>query len=132
MAERRARRISDRLSQRVYTLEPARPRLSRAIALALVCMLSAVAGAAAVTAWQARHAGVPRVECKAAPIDESQQATDLARARLALAEESAARAAVQTTADRNAAELARLTGELQFLRGQSRGAAAAQPASPGP
>ena len=132
MAERRTRRISDRLSQRVYTLEPARPRLSRAIVLALVCVLSAVAGAVAVMAWQARHTGAPFAECKAAPIDESQQATDLARARLALAEESAARAAVQTTADRNAAELARLTGELQFLRGQSRGAAAAQPASPGP
>jgi hypothetical protein len=132
MAERRARRISARLSQRVYTLEPARPRLFRTIVLALVCVLGAVAGAAAVKAWQARHTGALRAECWTAPIDESQQAKDLARARLALAEESAARAAVQTTADRNAAEITRLTGDLQFLRGQSRGAPAARPASPPP
>jgi hypothetical protein len=132
MAERHARRLSDRLSRRDYTLEPARPRLFRAMVLALVCMLGAVAGAVVVPAWQARHAGAARAQCTAAPIDENQQAKDLARARLALAEESAARAAVQTTADHNAAELARLTGELQFLRGQSRGALAARSVPPPP
>jgi len=44
---------------------------------------------------------------------------ELERTRLALAQESTARAAVQKTADASAAEVRRLNTELLFLRGQS-------------
>ena len=64
------------------------------------------------------------------PVDENLQHTELARTRLALAEESAARAAVQVSADHAAAEVARLSAELRFLRGQSGGRPAAQSATP--
>ena len=44
---------------------------------------------------------------------------ELERTRLALAQESTARAAVQKAADASAAEVGRLNTELLFLRGQS-------------
>jgi hypothetical protein len=46
-----------------------------------------------------------------------------------LAQESAARAAVQKTADSAAADVARLGNELQFLRGQSKTTPRAQAAA---
>jgi len=84
-------------------------------------VLCAGAGAALVTAWQAKRAGMPPAQCTVAPVDEDAQQKALIRARLALAEESAARAVVQKTADDAAAEVARLNAQLQFLRGQNRG-----------
>jgi hypothetical protein len=63
---------------------------------------------------------MPPARCAPASVDEGQQQTELARARLALAQESAARAAVQKSADSAAADVARLNVELQFLRGQSK------------
>lgn len=130
MAERRGRRIADRLSQGAFTLERTRPPLLRAILRTLVCVFCAVAGAVGITAWHAYRASQPPQLCVAPPVDENQQQTELARARLALAGESAARAAVQTSADKAAAEVARLGAELRFLRGQGGGRAAAQDASP--
>ncbi|WP_341272033.1 hypothetical protein [Paraburkholderia ginsengiterrae] len=65
-----------------------------------------------------------------APVDESAQQKELIRARLALAQESAARAVVQKTADSAAADVARLNAEVQFLRGQSKGRSLAQDAAP--
>jgi len=44
---------------------------------------------------------------------------ELERTRLALAQESAARAAVQKAADASAADASRLNSEMLFLRGQS-------------
>jgi hypothetical protein len=79
-----------------------------------------VLGAAALAGWDAHRAGMPPGRCAPEPIDEGQQQTELARARLALAQESAARAAVQKSADSAAADVARLNVELQFLRGQSK------------
>ena len=55
----------------------------------------------------------------------------LTRARLALAQESAARAAVQKAADGAAAEVTRINAELQFLRGHSRGLPRRHPAPEG-
>ncbi|SDR24833.1 hypothetical protein SAMN05443245_3911 [Paraburkholderia fungorum] len=124
MAERRGRRIADSLSQGDFTLERTRPPLFRAMLRALVCVFCAVAGAVGITAWHAYRADLPPQPCVALPVDENQQQTELARARLALAEESAARAAVQTSADKAAAEVARLAAELRFLRGQSGGQSA--------
>lgn len=125
-ASRRVARAAYALSRRVYTLQPARPLAVRAAAWVLACTLSAVAGAAALTAWQAQRAGIAHEPCTVEPVNEGTQQTELARTRLALAQESAARAAVQRSADSAAADVARLTAELQFLRGQSK----TQPAAP--
>lgn len=118
MAEHRDRRLAGHLSQGSFTLEPTRPLLLRVMGRALVCAFCAVAGAAGITVWHAQHGGLQPDQCSAAPVDDNLQQTELARTRLALAEESAARAAVQVSADQAAAEAARLTGELRFLRGQ--------------
>jgi hypothetical protein len=118
------------LSQAAFTLERTRPPLFRVMVRALVCVFCAVAGAVGITAWHAQRASQPPEQCVAPPVDETRQQTELARARLALAEESAARAAVQTSADNAAAEVARLSAELRFLRGQSGGRTAAQSAPP--
>jgi hypothetical protein len=109
------------LSGRVYTLQPARPLALRVAVWAAACGFSAVVGAAALTAWHAQRAGMAQSQCAPEPVDESRQQTELARSRLALAQESAARAAVQKMADNAAADVARLNAELQFLRGQSKG-----------
>lgn len=130
MAERRGRRCADSLSQGVFTLERTRAPLLRAMLRALACVFCAVAGAGGITAWHAHRANLPPQPCIAPPVDENQQQTELARARLALAEESAARAAVQSSADQAAAEVARLGAEVRFLRGQGGGRAAAQDSSP--
>jgi hypothetical protein len=116
MAERRFSRDAGSLAHRAYTLQPARPLVLRVTRWVLVCAL----GAAVVVAWHAQRAGAPVDQCSAAPIDETADQAELARTRLALAQESAARAAVQKTADSAATDVARLNAELQFLRGQGK------------
>ncbi|CAE6800212.1 hypothetical protein [Paraburkholderia haematera] len=120
MVERRFSRDAGSLAHRAYTLQPARPLVLRVILWVLVCALGAAGGAVAVAAWHAQRAGTPADQCHAAPVDEDHEQTELARTRLALAQELAARAAVQKTADGAAADVARLNAELQFLRGQSK------------
>ncbi|WP_408291091.1 hypothetical protein [Paraburkholderia sediminicola] len=85
-----------------------------------MCALGAAGGAAAVVVWQSQRAGTPADQCSAAPVDEGADQAELARTRLALAQESAARAAVQKTADSAVTDVARLNAELQFLHGQSK------------
>lgn len=98
---------------------------------AIVCGLSALAGAAAVVVGEARRTGIPQTQqCLPAPVDKSAGQTELARSRLALEQESAARMAVQKTADSAAADVTRLNTELQFLRGQSKAAPHAQTPTP--
>ncbi|NPT42246.1 hypothetical protein GNZ12_13180 [Paraburkholderia sp. 1N] len=120
MVERRFSRDAGSLAHRAYTLQPARPLVLRVTMWVLVCALGAAGGAAAVAAWHAQRAGTPADQCSAAPADETADQAELARTRLALAQESAARAAVQKTADSAATDVARLNAELQFLRGQSK------------
>jgi hypothetical protein len=124
MVERRTGRrlasVADALSGRAYTLQPARPLALRVAMWAGACVFSGALGAAALAAWDAQRAGLPPSRCTPEPADEGRQQTELARARLALAQESAARAAVQKSADSAAADVARLNVELQFLRGQSK------------
>jgi hypothetical protein len=120
MVERRFPRDAGSLSQRAYTLQPARPLALRVIQWAVLCALGAAGGAAVTMAWHAQRAGTAIDQCNAAPADEGGEQTELARTRLALAQESAARAAVQKTADGAAADAARLNAEVQFLRGQSK------------
>lgn len=130
MVERRFSRDAGSLTHRAYTLQPTRPLVLRVALWGLVCALSAAGGAASVVAWQAQRAGTPAEQCNAAPVDVDSEQTELARARLALAQESAARAAVQKTADGAAADVARLNAELQFLRGQSKTKSPAQTGAP--
>jgi hypothetical protein len=111
-------RVAHALSRRAYTLQPERPLAVRASMWAGACVLGAVVGAASLAAWHAQRAAVPEGQCTPEPVDEGKQQTELARTRLALAQESAARAAVQKTADSAAAEVARLDAEVRFLRGQ--------------
>ncbi|MFM0503785.1 hypothetical protein [Paraburkholderia caffeinilytica] len=129
MVERRFSRAGS-LTQRVYTLQPTRPLVLRITLWALVCALGAAGGAAAVAAWHAQRGGAPANQCNAAPVDAGREQTELARTRLALAQESAARAAVQKTADGAAADVARLNAEVQFLRGQSKTKPPAQAGAP--
>ncbi|KAE8759602.1 MULTISPECIES: hypothetical protein [Paraburkholderia] len=130
MVERRFSRDAGSLTHRAYTLQPTRPLVLRVALWGLVCALSAAGGAASVVVWQAQRAGTPAEQCNAAPVDVDSEQTELARARLALAQESAARAAVQKTADAAAADVARLNAELQFLRGQSKTKPPAQTGAP--
>ncbi len=120
MLDRWFSRDAGSLAHRAYTLQPVRPLVLRVTMWVLVCALGGAGGAAAVVAWQAQRAGTPADQCSAAPVDETADQAELARTRLALAQESAARAAVQKTADGAAAEVARMNAELQFLRGQSK------------
>ncbi|CAD6536789.1 hypothetical protein LMG28727_03385 [Paraburkholderia kirstenboschensis] len=120
MADPILSRDADALTRRAYTLAPVRSVRFRIAAWALVCALSALAGGAAVVIGEARRAGGPLTQCLPAAVDRSAEQIELARARLALAQELAARAAVQKAADSAAADVARLNDELQFLRGQKR------------
>jgi hypothetical protein len=120
MAERRFPRAAGGLAHRAYTLQPVRPRGLRVFLWVLVYALGAAGGVAGMVAWQAQRVGLPADSCSVAPADEGNVQAELARARLALAQESAARGAVQKAADSAAAEVARLSAELQFLRGQSK------------
>ncbi|EIF33454.1 hypothetical protein BCh11DRAFT_01221 [Burkholderia sp. Ch1-1] len=126
MADRRLRRNAGSLTHRTYMLRPARSLGFRVMVWAVACVLCACAGAAGLAFWHAKRADTPLAPCNAAPADRSTEQIELTRARLALAEESAARAVVQKTADGAAAEVARLNAELQFLRGQSKGRPSAQ------
>lgn len=126
MADRRFTRDAGRLAQRAYTLRPARSLGLRMAVWVVVGMLCACAGAAGFALWQAKRAGVPLAPCGALSVDEPARQAELTRARLALSEQSAARAAVQKTADGAMAEVARLNAELQFLRSQSKGRPTAQ------
>ncbi|WP_434111728.1 hypothetical protein [Paraburkholderia caffeinilytica] len=130
MVERRFSRDADNLTHRAYTLQPARPLVLRVTVWVLVCALSAAGGAAAVAAWHTQRPGRTADPCNAAPVDAGREQTELARTRLALAQESAARAAVQKTADGAAADVARLNAEAQFLRGQSKTKPPAQAGAP--
>ncbi|MFP3562114.1 hypothetical protein SB861_67675, partial [Paraburkholderia sp. SIMBA_049] len=67
--------------------------------------------------------------CHAAPVPPDVVQAELERTRLALAQETAARGAVQKTADSAAAEVARLTSQLQFLQGRGKTKAASATAS---
>jgi hypothetical protein len=130
MVERRFSRDAGNLTHRAYTLQPTRPLVLRVTVWVLVCALSAAGGAATVVAWHAQRPGTSADQCNVAPVDEGSEETELARTRLALAQESAARAAVQKTADSAAADVARLSAELQFLRGQSKTKPPAQTGAP--
>jgi hypothetical protein len=102
-------RPATHLTTRVYVLRPKRSLVAQSALAALVAMFVVTlgAGVAAITLWHAHRGGVS-VQCETAPVDEDAQQNELARTRLALAQETAARMAVQKTADNASAEAARL------------------------
>ncbi|MFP3566345.1 hypothetical protein [Paraburkholderia sp. SIMBA_030] len=132
MAEPRFSRAAVSLARRTYTLRPARSPGLRVAVWVVVCVFSAAAGVAATVAWRMQRGAAQAEQCTAEPVSEDSEQAELARTRLALAQESVARDAVQKTADSAAAEVARLTAELQFLRGQRNTRPPAQAAQAAP
>ncbi|MGF6240088.1 hypothetical protein P3T42_001837 [Paraburkholderia sp. GAS38] len=118
MVDLRSTRAAGSLTQRVYALQPVRPRAVRVALWAVVCACSVAVGAAAMSGYATRRAALPAA-CASTPVSPDGVQAELERTRLALAQESTARAAVQKAADASAAEAARLNTELLFLRGQS-------------
>ncbi|WP_144160155.1 hypothetical protein [Paraburkholderia sp. BCC1885] len=118
MVDLRSARDAGGLTQRVYALQPVRSRALRVALWSGVCACSVALGAAAMN-WYATQRAVPPSQCASAPVSHDSMQAELERTRLALAQESTARAAVQKTADASAAEAARLNTELMFLRSQS-------------
>jgi len=118
MVDLRSTRDAGSLTQRVYALQPVRSRAVRVALWAGVCACSVALGAAAMGWYATQRAALP-APCASAPVSADGVQAELERTRLALAQESTARAAVQKAADASAAEVGRLNTELLFLRGQS-------------
>ncbi|MDM0084287.1 hypothetical protein QTI17_27160 [Variovorax sp. J31P179] len=114
---RRGGARTDRLATGGYAPRPVRSLSARAAIGALACASCLAVGAAAAT-WQARQGAAAPPPCVAPPPSEDLVQAELARTRLALAQEESARLALQKTADEAAAEVTRLRTELSFLRGQ--------------
>lgn len=130
------------ITQRDYTLQPVRSRRMRAVQWLVVCAVCVAAGAAAMRSYAGRSAwssgscpaSAPSVDMPGAayhephdephyephddPRDDPHDA--LARAQLALSQQSASRASVQQSADALAAEVNRLKAQVLFLQGQGR------------
>lgn len=116
MSELQAPRRLGHLTRRAYAPQRLQSRIGRFARWAMVCGACLSLGAAGAFAYlQHAQACVP---CTAPPSDDSVQ-LELTRTRLALEQETAARAAVQQSADASAAQARRLSEELRFLRGQA-------------
>jgi hypothetical protein len=116
MVDLRSARAGGKLTQRSYTLQPARSRAARVAIWGAVCACGVVVGAAAMGWYSAQHGALP-AQCASMPVAPDDLQAELERTRLALAQESTARAAVQKVADASAADVGRLNTELLFLRG---------------
>jgi hypothetical protein len=117
MVDLRSARDAGSLAQRAYTLQPVRSRAVRVAIWAGVLACGIAVGATAMRWRDSQHAAVP-AGCASVPVSPDAVQAELERTRLALAQESTARANVQKTADASAAEASRLNTELLFLRGQ--------------
>lgn len=95
-----------------YELQPVRSRKARVAAALVLAVVAAVAGAS-VTAWSLER-GTPQ-RCPAAVTPDGLHEA-LANAEFRLEQERAARAALQKSADAAQADVAKLQGELVFLR----------------
>lgn len=117
MVDLRLTRASGSLAQGAYALQPVRSRAVRAAICAGMCACSVVVGGGAMYGYKQR-ADTLVSHCASAPASADGAQTELERTRLALEQESTARAAVQKTADAATAEVSRLNAQLLFLRGQ--------------
>jgi hypothetical protein len=110
MVDRRlARTAAD--ATRAWELQPVRSRAARLTA-ALAWTIAAAAAGSALTAWSLAR-GAPE-GCPSATPGGLHEA--LANAQFSLEQERAARAALQKSADAAQADVAKLQGELLFLR----------------
>ncbi|RFU45053.1 hypothetical protein [Paraburkholderia sp. DHOC27] len=107
------------LAQGSYALQPVRSRVARVAVWCAICAVSVGVGAAAMYGYQ-RHVQMRRDACVSTPLAADGTQAELERTRLALAQESTARAAVQKTADAATAEASRLNAQLLFLRDQGK------------
>jgi hypothetical protein len=107
------------LTRQAYAPLPRRSRSAAFGKRVLACAACLALGGAAAIGYmqhqQQQHLAC--APCATTPSDDSIR-LELTRARLALEQEAAARAAVQQTADAAAAESRRLSEELRFLRSQ--------------
>lgn len=110
MVERRLARVRADAA-RAYELQPVRSRAARLTAVLAWTVVTAVASAA-LMAWSLER-GAP-ARCPSGTPDSLHEA--LANAQFGLEQERAARAALQKSADAAQADVARLQGELLFLR----------------
>ena len=108
-----ASRSFGHLTTRAYAPQVLPSRVASLGRWAMACT-ACIALGAIVAIGYLQH---PRLPTAAEPLDDSLR-LELARTRLALEQEAAARAAVQQLADASAAEARRLGEELRFLRGQ--------------
>ncbi|SDI83399.1 hypothetical protein [Paraburkholderia phenazinium] len=118
MVDLRSARAAGGLTQRTYALQPVRSRSVRIALWAGVAVCGVALGAAGMGWYASQHAILP-AQCASLTVSPDGVQAELERTRLALAQESTARAAVQKAADASAAEVSRLNTELLFLRGQS-------------
>jgi hypothetical protein len=103
-----------------YALQPVRSRVARFLIWTTACVLFAASGAAAMAFVGGQRVLWRDVPCVAVTPKEASGDDTLDRARLALAQESASRAAVQKSADTLAAEVGQLKAQVLFLQGQGR------------
>ncbi|HEY1999793.1 hypothetical protein [Paraburkholderia sp.] len=117
MVDLRMARDAASLARRAYALQPVRSRTVRAAIWVTVCACSVGAGAGAMY-WYAHRVEAETSACVQEPVSPDSAQAELERTRLALAQEAAARVAVQKAANAAAAEVSRLNTELLFLRAQ--------------
>jgi hypothetical protein len=98
-------------ADRAYELQPVRSLAWRVGGVMLWAVLSAVA-AAGITAWWLE----PRGEVQCPVVAPDALSRELSETQLRLEQERAARATLQTTASTAQATVAKLQGELLFLR----------------
>jgi hypothetical protein len=103
-------------ADRAYELQPVRSRASRLIGMLLWTSLAAAAGAG-VTAWLLK----PQADTRCPVTSPDALSRELANTQLRLEQERSARAALQSTADGAQATVAKLQGELLFLRNHGAG-----------
>jgi hypothetical protein len=111
MVERRHLTRGRADATRAWELQPVRSRAARLFAALALTVVAAVAGAG-LTAWSLAYRAPQR--CPVATPDGLHEA--LANAQFRLEQERAARAALQKSADAAQADVAKLQGELLFLR----------------
>jgi hypothetical protein len=118
MVDLRSARAAGGLAQRTYALQPVQSRTVRIVLWTAVLVCGVAMGAAGMAWYASQHAMLP-AQCAGFKVSPDGMQAELERTRLALAQESTARATVQKAADASAAEASRLNRELLFLRGQS-------------
>lgn len=108
------------VTRRNYALQPVRSIAARCATWAAACATCAALGAAAMYSVSGQRTFWNDTRCSSATSQDVPGDKALDRARLALAQESASRAAVQKSADTLAAQVGQLKAQVLFLQEQGR------------